>query len=109
MAEDILLTCKSISFEDGYPVLHRVFRHMARTPDEYLVWIEPAKLGIVHLLFEYSYGVTDQIGDLQLRGAGQDFAVVSLREAFEGGVEITMIDAETGNARAFRRVHFGGL
>ncbi|MCB9933581.1 MAG: hypothetical protein H6841_09185 [Planctomycetes bacterium] len=109
MAEDILITCHSISFADGYPVLRKVFRHLAVTPESYVIWIEPIRLGVVHLLLQYSNGVIDQIADIELLGGGQDFTTVVAPAGFEGGVEIIMIDAETGNARSLRRAHFGGM
>lgn len=108
MAEDILLTCQAISFKNGYPVLQGVFKHMARTPEKYVVWMEPAQLGVVHLFLQYSNGRNETLGDINLVGAGQDFAIVSAPPAFEGGVEVVMIDAQTGNARCTRHAHFGG-
>jgi hypothetical protein len=109
MADEVLLTCHTIDFEDGYPVLRKVFRHSAKTPNQYVVWFDAAGVGSAHVLVQYSNGITDHIGDWPLRGAGQDYLVLSPPPDFEGGVEIAIIDAETGNARALRSVHFGGL
>lgn len=109
MAEDILITCHSISFADGYPVLRKVFRHLAVTPKQLAIWIETEQPRVVHLLVQYSDGRTEHYGDLQLRGAGQDHFVLRVPRGFEGGVEVVIIDPETGNARATRSVHFGGL
>ncbi|MCA8912332.1 MAG: hypothetical protein KDB82_11555 [Planctomycetes bacterium] len=109
MSDDILLTCQSIDFEDGYPVLRKVFRHMARTPESYVIWIEPSWQGPIHILLQYSNGHFEHHGDRELTGAGNDYFAATPPVGFEGAVEVVIVDATTGNARASRIVHFGGL
>ncbi len=109
-SKDILLTCRSIAYRDGYPVLDRVFRHLARTPEEFVVWVETETAGIVHLFVQFSDGYVRHIGDWEIPSSREDYMKVEVPTPnYEGAAEIVMVDGQTGNERASRSVHFGGL
>jgi hypothetical protein len=107
--DDILLTCQSVTFVDGYPVLRKVFRHMARTPRKFRLWIETRRAGVVYFRVSYSNGVHDLFEPVELMGPGSDVFSFDVPPGFEGGVQSAMIDSVSGELRATRNVHFGGM
>lgn len=104
-----MLTCQSVTEIDGYPVLRKVFRHLARTPKKFTIWAETRRPGSVRFVLTYSSGEVVGTNAVRLRGDGTDNVDIPVRPGFEGGIKIVMIDEASGDQRAARAVHFGGL
>jgi hypothetical protein len=107
--DDVIITCQSITYLEGYPVLRKVFRHLARTPKSYAVWIDTRRPGDVYSVSSYSSGELVASKTYPLLADGADAVILDVLPGYEGGLEIAMIDAVSGAERALRDVHFGGL
>jgi hypothetical protein len=107
--QDILLTCQSVTFVDGYPVLRKVFRHLARTPRKYTAWVDTRMPKLARFLLFYSDGTMEEQGVYELLGNGRDAVEFLTPTGFEGGIDVVMIDAVDRRELAMRGIHFGGM